>query len=280
MSESTAFEVYNENSRALLVRNINSFEDSYYSMQVPHRKFGIQLSDSTIVDTTEYPLVDCLNYTIPTSEQSGVKIASSSAVDTGCFVFVIYLDNQYREQYEMVVLNGTTPVTMAAINLFRFVNAFVVSNATGQETNQLYRNNGKVFWGKGAYNVSTGFAENYAAMRVGLNVCGSPLVCVKQNERHQIISIKYNNMSSKNINFKVYMRPSSSAPFVFVNEQTVLPYTCFVADQRIGQTLDNPGTEFIHIAKLVGVGGPLSGEVSVQMSSRIFNASYYAPAPF
>ena len=287
MSETSLYSKYNETNACVLTRASNGFEDDLYLNRIPHRGFTIQLADSTIITSTEYPLVDCPNFTIPLTSLNNVKLASSSNSDTGALLLVIYLDAKYSTKITLVVCNGTTAVNLNISDFFRFVNLFMLTKATSQINNYFYRNIGKIYVGDaGNFSTTTGFPQNYGCMRIGLNVAGCPLVVVPDNYNYQLVDIKYNNLTNRNVICNLYFRNTPNDPFVYVNEEALGPYEGRRSTQAIGGSLQSRGYEFLYTAytrpKIDQQGQPetQSGAFSIQKSAKTMNKAYYLTADF
>jgi len=117
-------------------------------------------------------------YVFPVAEQQ-MRVISSNAADssagTGARKLLIeYLDSSFNELYEVIVLNGTTPVLTSATNIFRInrvrsievgTNGYPVGNISLQNT---------------AGNVT------YAYQAVGKNIASQCAVTVPQNKNAYI----------------------------------------------------------------------------------------------
>ncbi len=89
--------------------------------KVPGHAVGIALGERTNVSTSVFEDLDS-GFGAEPHTPSGARIVSSSASDTAAGtgaqkVLLEYLDANWIEKYELVTLNGTTPVTLAATDI-------------------------------------------------------------------------------------------------------------------------------------------------------------------
>jgi len=280
MAETSLYSKYDQTNTCILTRASNDFQDDLYLNRVPFRNWTIQLCDSTIVSSTEYPIFDAPNFTIPAAELNNVKLASGSNSDSGALLLIIYLNANYETNITLVVCNGITPVSLGVSNFFRFVNVFMLSKATSQINNYFYRNIGKIYIGDaGNFSNVNGFPQNYGVMRIGINVGGCPLIVVPKGIGYQLVDIKYNNLTNKNVIFELYFRNNPNDPFVFVNEEGMGEYEGRRSTQAIGGSMQLQSYEFLHTAYITQ-NGNLTGAISIQQSAKTMNRNYYVTADF
>jgi hypothetical protein len=161
---------------------------------------------------------------------SNIQMASSSAQDaaagTGIYQYIVfYLDLQKSPHVEFVTLTGTTPVTLAAKNVYHFQFAFPAARGSGFAATGLgtvTANVGTVWLGIGAFAGATGFAtSNYMWNRPGDGFLSSTIYCVPSGKMGTLWSVKFNSDTAVACSFKTYSRSDRNSPWSLNAEDNV-----------------------------------------------------------
>lgn len=204
---------------ALLVKVVNSYDRDRLEQRVKGRRHFVNGSFTDSAPGTFNPLIpQPANFKIPTVADV-VRVASGNVNDTFAgsglqIVAITGLDADLTEVFDVVAMNGTTPVNSNRV--FYRVNSLVAVQVGSNGFNQ-----GLIFCGafSGGFSTTTGFANgNYSVMRVNDNYGGSPLFTVPKGYKVYPLGLQVNCTHNTTLAIRMYYRATiGSGPFLFIN---------------------------------------------------------------
>lgn len=157
---------------------------------------------------------------------STISMASTSTQDsaTGSGVSTFYvsmLNTNLDPMFEIVNLNGTTPVNLSSTGVYHFQYAFAIAAGSNYNQNVVSSNVGTVYIGTGSFNTSTGFSTNYMWNRPGDGFLSSTVYVCPRGKKAQLREVKFNGDRTVSVSFKSYGRASRTTPWSLGSEDTV-----------------------------------------------------------
>ncbi len=145
---------------------------------------------------------------------SAAFIASSSVQDTstgtGCASMIIfYMTVDLEVLFEIVALNGQTPVRLNVSGQYHFMYGFVYSPGSGYlPLSQVTSNVGTIWVGNGTFSSTTGFATKFMIGNPLYGFVTSGVYVVPKGKRAFVKTVKYNSDSTVSTVFRLMARPS------------------------------------------------------------------------
>ncbi len=240
-SQGTISRIQNPMDKCLYVKVINDWWDDILRSNVRGRTTGFTggYTEQTYTDySSVMPEIGGGNFTkmppitgLPLA--TPVLIASTSNQDTGtgtgtAGMILFFMKTDLVVQFEIVLLNGQTPVTLTARGIYHFMYGFPIIRGTGQPNHWVITSNiGTIYVGTGLFSLTTGFTDNYMWNTVGYGFVTSAIYVVPKNVMAAVHSVKYNSDANTACVFRLYGRPNRSSPWSMgaadcVNTTTVI----------------------------------------------------------
>lgn len=269
---------------ALLVKVVNSWEDDYITGKIGSRRTGACAGYSDDIGASFQSVTNIPSGFLPYPGAAGIvtsQVASSSLQDrpagTGIAVYIFqFMKPDYSLTIELVVLNGTTPVTLTTTPIYRYVIGFPVVSGSGYNfLTTIGSNQGVIYVGTGTFSTADGFTTNYMVNRAGEGVIVTPTYTVPLGTRGLLYELKYAAEATKPVVFRTYGRGAPTQPWSLQIEDivtgTIQPRRSLIGGWQ------SPGGEWTVTARRTG-GTSVIGNVIVsiiEVDESIFNT--YVP---
>ena len=128
-----------------------------------------------------------------------LTISSDNANDTsagtgGQLVLISYLDDEFTELTEIVTMNGTTPVTTVATDIFRINQLLVIASGTGN------KNAGSIYIGEGTVTAGKP-ATVYNKIDPDISISRVAVLSVPKDKTYVLINNFFNSDSNKEVEY-------------------------------------------------------------------------------
>lgn len=236
-TNSSIYSAHSPFNDAVLTKTVNEFEDDLLTGRLNGRSTGFTGGYTSAIANSPTAVMPSysgwvgfvpLPPPVTGTGAANIQMASSSIQDsptgTGVFLYIVfYLDLNLAPKTEIVALNGTTPVTLSAKNVYHFQYAFPISPGSGfSATGAVTSNIGTIWLGVGTFSGSTGFAtNNYMWNRPGDGFISSSVYVVPKDKLGSLWSVKLNSDSTVSCLFRTYSRSSRTAAWSLNAEDNI-----------------------------------------------------------